>query len=422
MQIKNIHLVNYRGMEDLTVEFGPGVNLVIGDNGAGKTSLLSGISLMLSRLFGFIGGLHTLTIEKKDVRMTSTSLGEATGNAKYHTPVEIEYDLEAWDEDYHDKCQKNHEDSPVELSASPAAGKMKTLVEDNDSILPLLNYQEDQRNGIRTEAKTTTQFAIEKPERRQGYQDCFSSSHTFEAMEKWSLYMEFYKAQSGREAQEYGIFKGIVSKFIKEIEKEEKDPCVRFSIKQMQLTYSDGDNEQPIRLLSAGYQSILCLIMELAYRTALLNPRLEKLENLEGVVLIDEIDMHLHPKWQWKVLGALQSTFPKVQFIVATHSPIVISSAENAQLLLMRSPNEVEELPDAYGINIDDILELRQGSADMPPELKAWRREIRDALNRNDLPQAQAIIRKAEEARGKGSAPVKSLRNFLDINKWIAGG
>ena len=183
--------------------------------------------------------------------------------------------------------------------------------------------------------------------------------------------------------------------------------------------YSEGKDGYLIHNLSAGYQSVLCLIMELAYRTALLNPNLNDLKSLEGVVLIDEIDIHLHPRWQWKILGALRTTFPNVQFIIATHSPIVISSANDAKLILMESPNKIKYLPDAYGYNIDDVLELTQGSVNMPQEVKDWRREIEQALDENNLPKAEGIIQAAKDKLGKDSTTVARMRDFLEVNKWI---
>ena len=138
--------------------------------------------------------------------------------------------------------------------------------------------------------------------------------------------------------------------------------------------------------------------------------------------MIDEIDMHLHPRWQWKILGALQATFPKVQFIIATHSPIVISSAENAKLILMENPNRVKELADAYGNNVGEVLELTQGSSEMPEEVKEvkkWRHEIEQALDENDLRKAERIIQATADKLGETSSTVQSMRDFLEVNKWI---
>ena len=146
--------------------------------------------------------------------------------------------------------------------------------------------------------------------------------------------MDYAGYRLGQEATEYVLFKDIVSRFIRKLE-DKNDISVEFSPKLNRLVYSESGRGYLVHNLSAGYQSVLCLVMELAYRTALLNPSLDSMEDLEGVVAIDEIDIHLHPRWQWKILGALRATFPKVQFVIATHSPIVISSAEDAKLTLV---------------------------------------------------------------------------------------
>ncbi len=86
--------------------------------------------------------------------------------------------------------------------------------------------------------------------------------------------------------------------------------------------------------------------MDLAYRVCMLNPELESREQITGIVLIDEIDLHLHPKWQWNVIDALQKNFAGVQIIIATHSPIVISASKKANLILLDDAQDISYLPD----------------------------------------------------------------------------
>ena len=132
----------------------------------------------------------------------------------------------------------------------------------------------------------------------------------------------------------------------------------------------------PVSNLSAGYQSLLWIVMNLAYRLALLNPeQSENLKNTEGIVLIDEVDMHLHPKWQWNIVGALEETFPNIQFILATHSPIVISSCKNRQMVWIGEDQEVMYLKDAYGYSVQEVLKLRQGTTEKPREIKLYMQE-----------------------------------------------
>ncbi len=78
----------------------------------------------------------------------------------------------------------------------------------------------------------------------------------------------------------------------------------------------------------------------------------------------------------------------------------------------MENPNKIRELPDAYGYNIGNVLELTQGSMDMPQEVKEWRRKIEQALDYNDLAGADKL--------GKDSSAVKRMKDFLEANKWIA--
>ena len=129
---------------------------------------------------------------------------------------------------------------------------------------------------------------------------------------------------------EYEAFKATVSSIMKKMSDLEIAPKISYSRVFEDIVYSERDKEEiPIQYLSAGYQSLLWMSVDLAYRLALLHPGQLDFSLATGVVLIDELDMHLHPKWQWNVLGALEETFPNIQFIIATHSPIIISSCKN---------------------------------------------------------------------------------------------
>ena len=78
------------------------------------------------------------------------------------------------------------------------------------------------------------------------------------------------------------------------------------------IVYIENGETIPVNYLSAGYQSLLWMVMDMAFRMANLNPEKLSLNQCEGIVLIDEIDMHLHPKWQWKIVESLQECFPKI--------------------------------------------------------------------------------------------------------------
>ncbi len=120
------------------------------------------------------------------------------------------------------------------------------------------------------------------------------------------------------------------------------------------IVEKDGE-ELDVNQLSQGEKSLLALVGDIARRLALLNPSLENPLEGEGVVMIDEVDLHLHPKWQHDLIDKLVATFPNVQFILTTHSPHVISD-RNDILLYSLDDGELTEMPNVYGEDANTVL------------------------------------------------------------------
>ena len=99
------------------------------------------------------------------------------------------------------------------------------------------------------------------------------------------------------------------------------------------VRFEDG-HEAPWSELSDGYHVFIALVADIARRAVMLNEfdGADAPARVEGVVLIDELDLHLHPRWQRVALPRLRDAFPRLQFIITTHSPQVLSSAENRQV------------------------------------------------------------------------------------------
>ena len=114
-----------------------------------------------------------------------------------------------------------------------------------------------------------------------------------------------------------------------------------FDINRSQLVARIAGRWENFGMLSHGYRGMLGLVADLAYRASILNPHFgaEAALKSPGVVLIDELDLHLHPSWQREVVKHLQIAFPLVQFIAATHSPFIVQSLEPGQLLDLNSPS-----------------------------------------------------------------------------------
>jgi predicted ATP-binding protein involved in virulence len=123
--------------------------------------------------------------------------------------------------------------------------------------------------------------------------------------------------------------------------------------------------------LSGGYKLILSLVIDLARRMAMINPKLEDPLKSEGIVMIDEIDLHLHPKWQQRIVHQLRRTFPNIQFILTTHSPQVLTALkpENIRKISWRGDDiHFDEIPSTYGAESGRVLAEVMEVEERPPE------------------------------------------------------
>lgn len=113
---------------------------------------------------------------------------------------------------------------------------------------------------------------------------------------------------------------------------------------------------------------MVALVADIAWRAAVLNPHLaaHAAERSEGVILIDEVDLHLHPRWQRRVLGDLRRTFPALQFVTTTHSPQILSSARREEVRVLESNALTGALPYVEGRDTNSLLDDILGVPERP--------------------------------------------------------
>ena len=169
-----------------------------------------------------------------------------------------------------------------------------------------------------------------------------------------------------------------------------KKPRIRRQGIPTMILEKDGE-ELDVNQLSQGEKSLLALVGDIARRLALLNPSLDNPLEGEGVVMIDEVDLHLHPKWQHDLIDKLVATFPNVQFILTTHSPHVISDRDDI-LLYSLDDGELFEMPNVYGEDANTVLtkifdvDIRDSKVEEQFTL------IRRAISAYDYPVAESKI------------------------------
>jgi len=245
-----------------------------------------------------------------------------------------------------------------------------------------------------------------------GYTDCLDESSNTKLLTNWFRRMEQVSWQRGKKIAEYEAVKKAVSTFMCHM-MDVEDITVFYDKRTEELVYRSEGEELPLRLLSSGFRTLIGMVLDVAYRMAVLNPFLlhDLVNQTPGIVLIDEIDMHLHPKWQWNVVKALKATFPRVQFIVTTHSPIVIASCKDEKLIVlnqMQSGAQCPKMKFAYdksvqGWQVNDVLE---------DIMKTGNRDPETISKLNDL-RILAAKRRREDLNGEEQKEYQRIRGEL---------
>ena len=145
------------------------------------------------------------------------------------------------------------------------------------------------------------------------------------------------------------------------------------------------------------------------------------LEKIPGIVLIDEIDLHLHPAWQHRILSDLKEIFPKVQFIVTTHAPAVISSVKGENLVILENYEACDAVSETYGNDINSILKGIMGVSDRNPAVAKLFDKFYLLLNDRQYDDAEKILDEIDEQRDYHDKEATADRVKLKLER-IRGG
>lgn len=368
MYLKKIHVENFRCFERMEMELDPKFNMIIGVNGTGKTAVLEAVRIAIGSLFlkvdKYNGKISSPGITANDVRLS---------NLEKIYPVKIQTDAVVDDKRdiTWERSLETHGGKTIREKAKDIemySGMIMTRIRTNEkeSNNPLICYFSTERYK-----KDLNDFKVQpQGSRLTGY---FNS---LDRLTNNKLFVEVYKTETLSALQHNT--KSLLIKSVNSAVASCVDDCetMMFDVKLNELIIKQKSTNDFMfyKSLSDGVRSTLAMVMEIATRCYLLNPHLKENAALEtpGIVLIDEIDLHLHPAWQKKVIGDLQKAFPKMQFIVTTHAPLVIGSLKEGKIFSI-SESKAYEFPLQFGNDANSIIN-EMGTAEMD-------KEIRDSLN-----------------------------------------
>jgi predicted ATP-binding protein involved in virulence len=409
MHFESVSIQNFRGIEELALSFAPGVNLLIGENGAGKTSILEALSVALGAYLAGVPQIVASGFQQEDFRCRVEQVSSASSHAEYFSPkVEMTISANGTSMTAIRTREDRSGNGKTKTTGKEIANYAQKITNLREANLPVLSYMGISRVISAKRADFGKGKRNQINDRRCGYIGCLDSLIDKNSILEWVKKMSYMQTLEGKKVAELTLFHQIVAAFMKQMNDLEETPTVVYSAAFDGLAYLEQKDLQPISQLSAGYQSLLWMAMELAFRLAQLNPEMKDPQQATGIVLIDEVDMHLHPRWQWKVVPTLSSVFPNIQFIIATHSPIIISSCKQANLIRISELKEVDHPADAYAYSVRDVVELIQGSNGIPEELQKLSSQFDEALNQENYEKAKELLEEMRAEYGSDNTEVKT--------------
>ncbi|MBP6663736.1 MAG: AAA family ATPase [Chitinophagales bacterium] len=377
MQIQTLRLKNFRNFGDDTTSFelNPHFNVVIGANGSGKSTLLDALRIVC--------GTYLLGIPDSEYRDRGKAIEfndiRRSHGMKYelHTPVVVEADGILITESTKNLAL------PITWRRQIPLNKTKTTAtaEDVGMLRDIAqnSYQQMQQPNVVVDLPVLAFFDtcrlcgagqsnLKTPRAGrdvfgEGYKDWKSITASNAQYPRWlgsyNVLLKNGREYAGtKEAFMEALF--TANPYIEEAEFEAGELWLKTDI--------DGEKQDffPLSLCSDGIRSFTNIVAELAFRCIVLNAHYGKdaVKKSYGVVMIDELDLHLHPNWQRQVVGNLKAAFPNLQFVVSTHSPFIVQSLRSDELITLGDMEGLEKDPRYY--SIEDVAEAEMGIHDMP--------------------------------------------------------
>jgi predicted ATP-binding protein involved in virulence len=363
LKINSLQINTFRGIKQLNLEFSPHTTVFVGINGVGKTAILDCLAILLSHMTNKITGTEERLYNESDIY---------NGASETQNKMTISIDEREITMSLTRKNDKQFYDGQIKSIVEKV---QSNLNKNPQASIPLAIYYPVNRVVFDVDISLNI---TERPD-----------FHQLNALElalsrkqiDFQVFFEWFRNQEDIEnetrldsnAQYRDRQLEAVRQAIQSLMPGYTDLRVRRL--PLRMTLKKQENELILNQLSDGEKCLLALTGDLVRRLAIANPALENPLEGQAIVLIDEIDLHLHPQWQRAVIPQLEKTFPFCQFIVSTHSPQVISEVQqpDRNVYFLQATNEgivAKRVTEAYGKDTNFILEGLMETPERPVELK----------------------------------------------------
>ena len=348
MKINEIHIKNFRSIEDLFIDnIDPKMNLILGINGSGKTSILDSLAIALSWMIARMKSVSAKGLVPKD---NDVRLGSKTSS---QISVTLDEGV-SWSVCKTKSFSIRKTQSLCRTDLSEMSSFIERVVEGVEfgGSIPVLMYYPVER------AIATAPVNLHKSEPViwDVYKDALSGNSNFRSLFEWYRRQEDIENEMIRDNASYrDCSLSAVRKAIGVFFPEFSELRVRRRPNQAMVVKKD-DKIIEFTQLSQGEKCYLSLVCDIARRLAIANPGMDNPLEGEGIILIDEVDLHLHPKWQSEIACKLMDVFPNCQFFLSSHSAIVLSDVHKNQIIPINNGKLVDIAFDPFGKQASQIM------------------------------------------------------------------
>lgn len=393
MRVEKLELTNFRGLSRLSLEFAPRTTVLVGTNGVGKTAILDALAVLLSRMVPDVPGRESVarSFSPLDIQNGKDSL-------ECDISVRMGQQVTGWGVGVSRMRSQGRDEEQLQQARESV---LRALEGNPQASVPLMVLYPTNRAVLDIPLRIRTPHNFDQLD---AYDDALTGGESnFRLFFEWFRDREDLENESRLTSPDYRD--PHLQAVRQAIERVTVFKDLRVRRQPLRMTLEKQGEELVVNQLSDGEKCLLALAADLARRLAIANPALANPLEGEGVVLIDEIELHLHPAWQRMIIPRLEEAFPHCQFIVSTHSPQVISEVRpEGVVLLERRPGEgivALHASASYGRDSNRILEDLMGVPERPGPIKEKLREYFRLIDTNALEEARRMRQQLEQEIGR---------------------
>lgn len=387
MNINNITIDNFRGFEHKFFEFDPKMNVILGDNTTGKTTLLQAVQIALGAFLQemtFLPGGNGYSRNFRPTDHVKIYSESSKGFIPIKQKPSIEVNAECvigqfdkltqqintsinniWWKRTSNKNSKANALQLMNFVADIEDKRRKADEEGTNSLFPLFlsfgatRLEKNYRGAEKTKQRETRET--------KAYKCALDEQVDFKGAFDWIYRYEKSFDKGSEFAGTNEAFLNAIKDAIPAIRQIDIDTKNNEFTAQIKMSKDDEPYWLTYDMMSAGFKAMINITAEIAHRCIELNGflGLEAVKKTPGIVMIDEVDLYLHPHWQQHILSDLQTAFPEIQFIVTTHSPFIVQSVKSKNVITLDGVKG-DSNPDMRSIEDIAVTEMNMDTARFP--------------------------------------------------------